>query len=177
MLLAMAIIACGTHKAPAPTPLAVTPRSELSGPDATATAHFTVPFVEFGFRIVLAGPVSARTSEDITYTLEYQRVQPDPKGSDTGFVIAYNLVNFAQPPQPAASLQSVRAVVGEPPINVAPMNPGLSEKIELVGDAGKLEIVVHPTPAFAGPLTIKAYVRGTSIEFPSGSVSEEREQS
>ena len=129
-------------------------------------------FVQFGFRVVLSGPTSSRAGEDITYALEYQRVSPSPKGYGDGVVIVYNLVRGAVPPQPAATLISVRSVVGAPPMNLIPQNPGFSENCEFGGDAGTLQIVVRPRIGFTGPLTVQVYVKGTSIEFPPGSVSE-----
>jgi hypothetical protein len=133
----------------------------------TATPGFTL----FPFRVIISGPASASNGEDITYVVEYQRVSP-LNGTGRGIVITYNEVKSSVPPQPAATLVSVKAVLGAPPINLVPQVPGFSENCEFVGDTGTLQIVVRPTIGFAGPLTVGFYVKGTSIELPTGSVSE-----
>jgi hypothetical protein len=133
------------------------------------TQTATIPFTVFGFRVFLSGPASAPAGEDIAYVVEYQRVS---QLNSTGLVIIYNEVNASVPPQPAATLVSVKALVGAPPTSLVPQAVGFSEDCEFGGDTGKLEIVVRPTAGFSGPLTVELYVRGSSMEFPTGSVSQ-----
>jgi hypothetical protein len=168
---------CGGGSArPMTTPLlgTATPISQSALPDASAASveHATPGFVQFEFRVVLSGPASASPGEDITYLLEYQRVSGLNRSGSRGIVIVYNLVMGSAPPQPAATLVSVKALVGPQPTNLIPQGPGLSENCDFGGDAGTLQIVVRPTTGFSGPLTVLHYVRGTSIEFPRGSVNE-----
>ena len=135
----------------------------------TSTIAAGVPsYTPFSFRIVLSGPAAATAHQDIAYSLYYQRVSPSP-GAGNAIVITYNVVMGAVPTRPAATLVSVKASDGAPPVDLGPQIPGDSENYGLAGDSGTLQVIVHPTAGFSGPLTIGFYVRGTGIQLPEGS--------
>ena len=168
----------GSYESPTPAQQETVGAAPSTSAGQTSTATFDLtetrtatPGLAFPFRVVVSGPASVSAGEDITYMVDYQRVSL-LNGTGRAIVITYNKVIGSVPPQPAATLVSVNAVLGAPPINLVPQVPGFSENCEFVGDAGTLQVVVRPTIGFTGPLTVGFYVKGTSIELPTGSVSE-----